>query len=67
LASLAPGFAPAFGENLDLVADLRGLLARDAALTFGFEAEYSSRELNFGEFISFRLPLVCLNKHYTSP
>src|SRR5439155_15481665 len=34
LASLAPGmaFAPAFGGDLDLVADLRGLLARDVPL-----------------------------------
>src|SRR5437870_13252924 len=38
LASLAPGlaFAPAFGGDLDLVADLRGLLARDVPLAFGF-------------------------------
>src|SRR5688500_9025625 len=38
LASLAPGlaFAPAFGGDLDLVADLRGLLARDLPLAFGF-------------------------------
>src|ERR671919_3073735 len=38
LASLAPGlaFAPAFGGELDLVADLRGLLARDVPLAFGF-------------------------------
>src|SRR3972149_497428 len=38
LASLAPGlaFAPAFGWDLDLVADLRGLLARDVPLAFGF-------------------------------
>src|SRR5207249_11308999 len=36
LASLAPGlaFAPAFGWDLDLVADLRGLLARDVPLAF---------------------------------
>src|SRR5437870_4283479 len=34
LASLAPGLAvaPAFGGDLDLVADLRGLLARDKRL-----------------------------------
>ena len=34
----APGltFAPAFGGDLDLVADLRGLLARDVRLAFGF-------------------------------
>src|SRR5881296_3711109 len=33
----APGlaFAPAFGGDLDLVADLRGLLARDVPLAFG--------------------------------
>src|SRR5258706_16158078 len=33
----APGldFAPAFGEDLDLVADLCGLLARDVPLAFG--------------------------------
>src|SRR3989442_4695186 len=33
----APGlaFAPAFGEDLDLVAELRGLLARDVPLAFG--------------------------------
>src|SRR5438067_7320600 len=33
----APGlpFAPTFGGDLDLVADLRGLLARYAALAFG--------------------------------
>src|SRR5213593_612095 len=47
--------APGFGGDLALVADLRGLLARDVPLAFGFEAEYSSTELNFGEFISFRL------------
>src|SRR5687768_9944637 len=29
-------FAPAFGGGLDLVADLRGLLARDVPLAFGF-------------------------------
>jgi len=29
-------FAPAFGGDLDLVADLRGLLARDVPLAFGF-------------------------------
>src|SRR5687767_9039586 len=36
--SLAPGlaFAPAFGGDLDLVADLRSLLARDVPLAFGF-------------------------------
>ena len=28
--------APAFGGDLDLVADLRGLLARDVPLAFGF-------------------------------
>jgi len=28
-------FAPAFGGDLDLVADLRGLLARDVPLAFG--------------------------------
>jgi hypothetical protein len=28
--------APAFGADLDLVADLRGLLARDVILAFGF-------------------------------
>jgi hypothetical protein len=28
--------APAFGEDPDLVADLRGLLARDVPLAFGF-------------------------------
>jgi len=28
--------APAFGEDLDLVADLRGLLARDVPLAFDF-------------------------------
>ena len=34
LASLAPGlaFPPAFGGDLDLVADLRGSLARDVPL-----------------------------------
>src|SRR5438132_9894783 len=34
----APGlaFAPAFGGDLDLVTDLRGLLARDVPLAFGF-------------------------------
>src|SRR5512132_1508931 len=38
LASLAPGltFAPGFGGDLDLVTDLRGLLARDVPLAFGF-------------------------------
>src|SRR5207302_4442628 len=37
-ASLAPGLAiaPAFGGDLDLVADLRGLLARDVPLALGF-------------------------------
>src|SRR5512134_1177636 len=37
LASLAPGlaFAPAFGGDLDLVADLRGLPARDVPLASG--------------------------------
>src|SRR5262245_14575342 len=37
LASLAPSLAlvPAFGGDLDLVADLRGLLARDVPLAFG--------------------------------
>src|SRR5207249_2738384 len=29
-------FAPAFGGDLDLVAGLRGLLARDVLLAFGF-------------------------------
>src|SRR5882762_8594111 len=29
-------FAPAFGGDLDLVADLRGLLAPDVPLAFGF-------------------------------
>ena len=44
LPSLAPGlaFAPGFGEDLGLVAGLRGSLVRDAPLAFGFEAEYSS-------------------------
>jgi hypothetical protein len=28
--------APAFGADLDLVADWRGLLARDVPLAFGF-------------------------------
>src|SRR6267378_3884234 len=32
----ALAFAPAFGGDLDLVADLRGLLARDVPLAFGF-------------------------------
>src|SRR5258708_12389488 len=34
----APGlaFAPAFGGDLDLAADLRGLLARDVPLALGF-------------------------------
>src|SRR5262249_9369723 len=38
LASLAPSLAlvPAFGGDLDLVADLRGLLARDVPLALGF-------------------------------
>src|SRR5688572_6524972 len=38
LASLAPDLAsvPAFGVDLDLVTDLRGLLARDAPLASGF-------------------------------
>src|SRR5688572_10505941 len=38
LASLASdlGFAPAFAGDVDLVADLRGLLARDVPLAFGF-------------------------------
>jgi len=38
LASLAPGlaFALAFGADLDLVADLRGLLARGVPLALGF-------------------------------
>src|SRR5205809_4442503 len=59
LALLAPGlgFAPPFGGDLDLVADLRGLLARDVPFAFGFEAKYSSTELNLGDFISFRLIL----------
>src|SRR5205823_6533609 len=37
-ASLARGlaFAPAFGRDLDLSADLRGLLASDVPLAFGF-------------------------------
>src|SRR5438309_5398193 len=36
--SSAPGlaFAPAFGGDLNLVADLRGLLGRDVPLAFGF-------------------------------
>src|SRR2546425_12982518 len=40
LASLAPGlaFAPAFGGDLDLVADLPGLLARDVRLGFGLRS-----------------------------
>src|SRR5438093_3277349 len=46
----APGlaFAPAFGGHLDLVADLRGLLARDVPLSrlrpllFGFSATVHS-------------------------
>src|SRR5437867_11146582 len=42
-------FAPAFGGNLDLAADLRGLLAREVPFAFGFEAKYSSTELNFGD------------------
>src|SRR6266571_6737828 len=59
LALLAPGlaFAPAFGGDLDLVADLRGLLAREVPFAFGSEAKYSSTELNFGDFLSFRLIL----------
>ena len=32
----ALAFAPAFGGDLDLVADLRGLRARDVPLAFGF-------------------------------
>src|SRR5260221_721277 len=38
LASFAPGlaFAPTFGGDLDLAADLRGLLARDMPLALGF-------------------------------
>ena len=38
-ASLPPGWAlpaPGYGGDLDLVADLRGLLARDVPLAFGF-------------------------------
>src|SRR6266487_7096434 len=50
-------FAPAFGGDLELVADLRGLLARDVPFAFGFAAKYSSTELNLGDFISFRLIL----------
>src|SRR5205823_12278545 len=38
LASLAPGLdlVPAFGGDLDLVADLRGLVARDVPLALSF-------------------------------
>jgi hypothetical protein len=43
---------------LDLAADLRGLLARDVPLAFGFEARYSSTELNLGELISLATPRV---------
>ena len=45
----------AFREYLDFVADLRGLLARDVAVAFGFEAKDLSTELDFREVISFRL------------
>src|SRR6188474_15272 len=40
LALLATGlaFAPAFGADMDLETDLRGLLARDVALAFGIIA-----------------------------
>ncbi len=64
--SWAAGFplAPAFGEDLDLAADLRGLLARDVSLAFGFEAGYASTELDFGDFISFYfLPLASDEDH----
>ena len=50
----APGlaFAPASGGDLDLVVDLRGLLARDVPLAFG--------SLLFGLALRFILQLVVM-------
>ena len=47
--------APLFGADLDLVADARALLARDVLVAFGFEARDWTAELDFEDFISFRL------------
>jgi hypothetical protein len=54
---VAPAFALAFDGDLDPVAALSGLLARDVLLAFGFEERNSSTDLDFGGFISFRLLL----------
>jgi hypothetical protein len=47
--------APAFVGDLELVADLRGLLARDVEVAFGFEGTSSLTELDFADFISLGL------------
>jgi hypothetical protein len=45
---------PVFDGDLDLIADLPGLLACDVPLAFGFGGKDASTELDFGDFISFR-------------
>jgi hypothetical protein len=45
--------APVFVGDLDLVADLPGLLARNVPVAFGFEGKDFST-VDFGDFICFR-------------
>jgi hypothetical protein len=47
----SPG-APTLAGDLDLVADLRALLARVGFLVFGFKGESSLTEFDFRDFIS---------------